>query len=173
MADGDSPAMAASHLYSKKTYRVVGTVLVIVVFVAAAYWFDYYRIADFEMRWVTGEQANFRSRGPNFDRDGNPKILILWPDKLLHCYQVSYSKDLLAYLQKEKKSAVRVTLQLHYSYGSIYAVTILRFGDYHLRDELSELRQDGNGNCMEHLEEYAEPPGLGERHQCCGPIRKY
>ncbi len=122
---------------------------------------------------MTGEQANFRSREPNFDRDGNPKILILWPDKLLHCYQASYSKDLLAYLQKEKKSTVRVTLQLRYSYGSIYAVTILRLGDYHLRDELSELRQDGNGNCMKHLEEYAEPPGLGERHQCCGPIRIY
>ncbi len=165
--------MASSHLYSKKTYRVIGAVLVIVVIVAAVYWFNYYRIASFEMRWMTGEQANFRSREPNFDRDGNPKILILWPDKLSHCYQASYSRDLLAYLQKEKKSTVRVILQLRYSYGSIYRVTILRFGDYHLRDELSELRQDGNGNCMEHLEEYAEPRGLGEHHQCCGPIRKY
>ena len=116
--------MATSHLYSKKTYRVIEAVLVIVVIVAAVYWFNYYRIADFEMRWMTGEQENFRSREPNFDRDGNPKILILWPDKLLHCYQASYSKDLLAYLQKEKKSTVRVTLQLHYSYGSIYGVTI-------------------------------------------------
>src|SRR6266481_1545570 len=109
--------MVTSHLYSKKTYRVIEAVLVIVVIVAAVYWFNYYRIADFEMRWMTGEQANF-------GRDGNPKILILWPDKLLHCYQASYSKDLLAYLQKEKKSTVRVTLQLHYSYGSIYGVTI-------------------------------------------------
>jgi len=91
--------MATSHLHSKKTYRVIGAVLVIAVIVPVVYWFNYYRIADFEMRWMTGEQANFRSREPNFDRDGNPKILILWPDKLLHCYQASYSKDLLAYLQ--------------------------------------------------------------------------
>jgi hypothetical protein len=165
--------MATSYLYSKKTYRMIGAVLVIAVIIPAVYWFNYYRIADFEMRWMTGEQANFHSREPNFDRDGNPKILILWPDKTLHCYQSSYSKDLLAYLQKEHKSTVRVTLQLRYSYGSIYAATILRFGNYHLRDELSELRQDANGNCMKHLEEYAEPPGLGERHQCCDPIRIY
>src|SRR5260370_36558166 len=163
--------MATSHLYSKKTYRVIEAVLVIVVIVAAVYWFNYYRIADFEMRWMTGEQANFRSREPNFDRDGNPKILILWPDKLLHCYQASYSKDLLAYLQKEKKSTVRVTLQLHYSYGSIYGVTILRLGDYHLRDGLTELRQDGHGDCTKHLEEYAEPPSTGGATRRSGPDR--
>ncbi len=163
--------MTSTYLRSRKIYWAISVVTLAALLVAALHWFDYYRIADFEMRWMTGEQENFRSREPNFDRDGNPKILILWPDKLLHCYQASYSKDLRAYLQKEKKPTVRVTLQLHYSYGSIYAVTILRFGEYHLRDELSELRQDGNGNCVKHLEEYAEPPGLGERHQCCDPIR--
>lgn len=86
------------------------------------------------------------------------------------CYQSSYSKDLLTYLRKENKSTVRITLQLRYSYGSIYGATLLRVGNYHLRDELSELRQDTNGNCMEHLEKYAEPPGLGERRQCCDAI---
>ena len=165
--------MTTSYLHSKQTYRVIGVVVVIAVIIASIYWFNYYRIADFEMRWTTGEHANFRSREPNFDRDGNPNVLILWPDRLSHCYQASYSKDLLAYLQKEKKPTVRVTLQVHYSYGSIYAVTVLRFGDYHLREELSELRQEGNGNCMKHLEEYAEPPGLGKRHECCGPISVY
>jgi disulfide bond formation protein DsbB len=42
--------MATSHLYSKKTYWVIGAVLVIVVIVGGAYWFNYYRIAHFEMR---------------------------------------------------------------------------------------------------------------------------
>src|SRR6266853_6656329 len=128
--------MARFRLRSKKTYWVIGAVLVIALLVGAVDWFNYYRVADFEMRWMTGEQAGFRSRDANFDQEDNPKIIILWPSEQLHCYQTSYSRTLLAYLRKENKSTVRVTLQLRYSYGSVYGATILRFGDYHLRDEL-------------------------------------
>jgi hypothetical protein len=53
-----------------------------------------------------------------------------------NCYQSSYAKALLAYPRKENKPTVRVTLQHHYSYGSIYSATLLRVGDYRLRDEL-------------------------------------
>jgi hypothetical protein len=84
----------------------------------------------------TGEQAGFRSRDPDFDQYGNPKVIILWPGQRLHGHQSSYSKDLLAYLRKENKPTVRVTLQLHYSYGSTYSATLLRVGDDHLRDEV-------------------------------------
>jgi hypothetical protein len=154
---------------TRKLSFSVGLVSINALAVTVACWTSQLIGAD-SFCWAFGLLPDGRQ---SIYRDGNPKILILWPDKLLHCYQTSYSKDLLAYLQKEKKSTVRVTLQLRYSYGSIYGATILRFGDYHLRDELSELRQDGNGDCMKHLEEYAEPPGLGERHQCCDPIRRY
>jgi hypothetical protein len=157
-------------LRSREYCWAIGAILFIGLPVAAFYWFNYYRIGDFEMRWTTGEQAGFPSRDPDFDPYGNPKVLILWPGPRLHCYQSSYSKDLLTYLRKENKSTVRITLQLRYSYGSVYGATLLRVGNYHLRDELSELRQDANGNCMEHLEKYAEPPGLGEHRQCCDAI---
>jgi hypothetical protein len=158
-------------LRSREYCWAIGAILFIGLPVAAFYWFNYYRIGDFEMRWTTGEQAGFRSRGPDFDPYGNPKVLILWPGPRLHCYQSSYSKDLFTYLRKENKSTVRITLQLRYSYGSIYGATLLRVGNYHLRDELSELRQDANGNCMEHLENMPNRPGWASAGSVATPFR--
>ena len=48
--------MARFRLHSKKTYWVIGAVLVIALLVGAADWFNYYRIADFEMRWMTASK---------------------------------------------------------------------------------------------------------------------
>ena len=66
-------------LRSREYCWAIGAILFIVLPLPAFYWFNYYRIGDFEMRWTTGEQAGFRSRGPDFDAYGNPKVLILWP----------------------------------------------------------------------------------------------
>jgi len=90
--------------------------------------------------------------------------LVLLPGDQPRCYLISYSKSLLAYLRKENKTTIPVTLQLHYSFGKIYSYTILRFGNYDLKDELSQMGWNGSGSCEEHLDRYAEPPGPSERH---------
>jgi hypothetical protein len=48
--DLDSRAVAESYIHSNRIYWVVGAALVIALLVAAVHWFNYYRIADFEMR---------------------------------------------------------------------------------------------------------------------------
>ncbi len=156
--------MTSRYLRSRKIYWAISAVTLAAFLVAAVHWSNYYRIATYEMRWTTGEQAGFNSYGPNFDANGNPKVLVLLPGDQPHCFLISYSKDLFTYLRKENKPTVRVTLQLHYSYGKIYSYTILRFGDYDLKDELSEMGWNGSGSCEEHLDRYAEPPGPSERH---------
>ncbi len=145
---------------------LIGTTMIAVAVILGlcVHWFNYNRVANYELRWTTGEQAGFNSYGPNFDANGNPKILVLLPGDQPRCYLISYSKDLLAYLRKENKTTIPVTLRLYYSFGKIYSYTILRFGDYDLKDELSQMAHEGSGSCVEHLDRYAEPPGPSERH---------
>jgi hypothetical protein len=154
---GMNPVLRAALL------TIAATTVVTLLFVAT-YWFNYSRTASFEMRWETGEEVSFNTYGPNFMPNGDPKILVLLPSDNRQCYFISYSRDLLAYLRKENKPTVPVSLELHYSYGRIYSFSILKFGNYHLRNELSQMAHTGAGDCVEHLDRYAQPPGLGQRH---------
>ena len=61
-------------LRSREYYWAIGAILFIGLLVAAFYWFNYYRIGDFAMRWTTGEQAGFRSRDPDFNQYGNNPV---------------------------------------------------------------------------------------------------
>src|SRR5579859_1387659 len=154
MAEGRKQKSSDGHI-SEFCYVILGIALPALFFVAA-YWFDYSRNATYELRWTTGEQAGFNSYGPNLDTKGNPKVLVLLPGDQPRCYLISYSKDLLAYLRKENKTTIPVTLQLHYSFGKICSFTVLRCGIYDLCPPLEQLVQDGgSGDCVEQLDKHA------------------
>ena len=156
--------MATTYFHSKKIYWAIpATITTAALIFAAVHWFNYHRTGIYEFRWTTGDQAGFNSPGPNFAPDGNPKILVLLPGGQQRCYFYSYSSDLLTYLRKENTPTIPVILELNYSYGKIYSFSILRFGDYHLRDELDNMACNGEGEGVGHLDRYAKPPGLSER----------
>jgi hypothetical protein len=144
---------------------VIAAVTAAALLIAAVHWFKYYRVATYMLRRTTGAEASFSSAGPDVDKDGNAKVLLLLPGEQSRCYIVSYSKDFLGYLRKQNKSTVSVTLRLIYSYGSIYSFEIIKLGDYvynkRLIDHFEHTRE---GNCVKQLDKYAELPGPGERH---------
>ncbi len=157
--------MTSRYLRSRKIYWAISAVTLAALLVAAVHWFNYYRIATYEMRWATGAEAGFTSTGPNVDKDANAKVLLLLPGEQPRCYIVSYSKDFLAYLRKQNEPTISVTLRLNYSYGSIYSFEIIRLGDYvYNRQLIDHCEHSGEGDCVKQLDRYAEPPGPGERH---------
>jgi hypothetical protein len=156
--------MADMNSVLRAALLTLAAIMLATLLFVATYWFNYSRSAIFEMKWETGEETGFYTYGPNIMPNGDPKVLVFLPSDRLQCYLISYSPDLLAYLRKANKPTVPVTLELHYSYGRIYSFSILKFGDYPLRNELTQMAHNGAGNCVEHLDRYAQAPGLGERH---------
>lgn len=145
--------MKSKCTLSGTVYRIVAGCIVAVLLISLLFWFDYHRVATYELRWTTGEDAGFDSYGPNVDENGNAKIVVLLPGDQPRCYMMSYSKEFLGYLRKQKRATIPVVFRLNYSFGKIYSYEIVRVVGYgNGANTFTQSVQSGSGNCMDHFE---------------------
>jgi len=132
--------------------RILAGCTVAVFLISLLFGFDYHRVATYELRWTTGDVAGFDSYGPNVDKNGNRKILVLLPGDQPRCYMISYSNDLLTYLSKQNRATIPLVLRLNYSFGKIYSFEVVRITGYgDGANTFTQSAHSGGGNCMEHL----------------------
>lgn len=117
-----------------------------IVGLGAALWATYAfrtRTITYEMTWVAGKDSESTNLAPSVDREGNQKIMLLFPENH-DCYLFVYSNDFLEYLKSSNRKTIPVTLRETYSYGRPAYFEVKRFGDYPKPVDIFGLGRTGN-----------------------------
>jgi len=122
-------------------FLIVGLVAVL----WAAYAFRT-RTVTYEMTWITGKDAEFTKLAPSVDREGNYKVMLLFPENH-DCYLFAYSNEFLDYLKSRNDKTIPVTLRLTYSYGQPFYFEVKRLGDYAKPVHNLFMGRTGNPRC--------------------------